>query len=207
MQQNTSLTPALIRQHYYSRNVMVYTVLTGLVVLLMGFFVAWKYQDYDYKTTFITTINQQMDAAINEESTLTNKKIEVDKEYEDSMNKATKAFAEIFPASENYTELVRALDVFFKNINTLTNPAVVTSIKFDKPVANKLGTYKILPFTVNMNITKPNFDQFLKYVYTSGNATEKIRLLDIKSFSLTMPDEKSQTKTLVLTVKMEAYMQ
>ncbi|HBB02328.1 MAG: hypothetical protein US89_C0011G0009 [Candidatus Peregrinibacteria bacterium GW2011_GWF2_38_29] len=207
MQQNTSLTPALIRQHYYSRNVMIYTVLIGLAVLLMGFFVAVQYQDYDYKTMFIATIEDRMNTARATESDLTNKKIEIDKEYESTMQEATKAFSDIFPSSESYTELVRKLDLFFKDINKLNNPAVVTSIKFDKPIQEKNSPYKILPFTVNMNITKPNFDEFLKHVYTSGNVKDLTRLIDIKSFSLTMPDEKSQMKTLVLTVKMEAYMQ
>ena len=204
MEKNT-LTPSLLKQHYYSRYIGIYGVLIALVVLFMGFFVYDRYDEYIYKTTSIDAMNVLTDSLKSDKEKIVNVNAQANEDYVNQTQKIEKAFEAVFPTNENYTDIVREFDKFFQEINTVPNPAIVTSIKFDNAIADKSNTYKILPFAVNLNVTKGNFDKFLKYVYESGALDGGRRLIEIKSFSLTIPDEKSG-KAFTLTVKMEAYL-
>lgn len=204
--QQEQLTPSLLRQHYYSRYINIYGVLIVLAAILMGFFVYDKVDEYFYKNSVITQMQSLTDQLDKNKEVANAENIELNKAYAEQTKGINESLLAVFPKNENYTDVVREIDSFFQNINTPGNPAVVTSIKFDKPTIDKKKTYDVLPFSVNLNVTKTNFDKFLQYIYTSGDLKKQSRLLEIRSFSLTIPDEKSG-KSLTLSVKMEAYMQ
>jgi len=202
--EKNALTPSFLKQHYYSKYINLYSVLIVLVVLFMGFFIYDKYDEYVYKTTSIEAMNVLADSLKSDKENIVNDMAKTNEEYADQMKKIEKAIDAVFPDNENYTDIIREFDKFFQEINSVSNPAIVTSVKFDNAVPDKTNSYKILPFNVNLNVTKDNFDKFLKYVYESGSLDNARRLIEIKSFSLSIPNEKSG-KTLTLNVKMEAY--
>lgn len=204
MQQN-QLTPSLLKQHYYSKYINTYTVLIVLIAIFIGFFVVDRYGDFAHKTSVISYIETSVNELRAEKDVMSSDEAEINKSYTEQMAEVDSALAAVFPSSENYTEIVKEFDKFFKKIHSIANEAVVTSIKFDNVAKSKNGGSDILPFTVNLTVTKKNFDEFLKYVYESGDLKNKSRLFEIKSFSLSIPPEKSG-RALTLTLKMESYL-
>ncbi|MBI5152399.1 hypothetical protein HZA39_02600 [Candidatus Peregrinibacteria bacterium] len=200
------VTQSLLKQHYYSKYINIYTVVLILAAILLGFFVVDRYKDYSYKSFVISNVRTSIEELQKDKDKMAAEGAEIDKNYTENMRKINETLAEIFPTAENYTGVIKVFDEYFKRIDTTNNPAMLPSVKFDNVAKSKTGDYSVLPFTVTIDATKANFDNFLKYVYESGDINKENRLFEIKSFSLNIPDSKTK-KTLTLNVKMETYLQ
>lgn len=199
-------TPSAIRQHYYSRKIKMYLFAVIIIALWMGFYGVQKYLDLHSKIV-ITSESEKIIKDI--DSTMTTERQDNATSKESSaalFDMMGREISKIFPGSEDYTDLTRLLDNFFKENNLSKNPIVATDLQFNQPQKDEKDQYAILPFSISIESSEKNFYKFLSFIESSGSLNGKIRLMDIQSIQLNFPDEKDETrKTIRFSAKLRAY--
>ena len=123
-----------------------------------------------------------------------------------------KNIAAVLPPDENYTDLTRLFDSFFKANDKSNNPIFQSSLRFGKsqPVA-QMFEISSLPISMNIEGTRDNFFKFIDYVNKSGNLEEGMRLMEINSIQLNFPDGgeiiDDEKQLINFTLDMTAYHQ
>ena len=211
MTQNITIasgTPSAIRQHYYSRKIKIYLFVIILITLWLGFYGVEKYLEYSRKIAVAAEAEkfiQDVDPVLSAEHA-DNAKIKEDyAEFSDSMNGE---IAKIFPTTEEYTDLTRLLDDFFKQNNLSNNPIIATDLQFSQSVKDPKSQYMILPFSINIESSEKNFYKFLSFIESSGSLAGKIRLMDIESIQLNFSQDEENNgkpKRMRFSAKLRAY--
>lgn len=202
-------SPAFIRQHYLSRSVKLYMIGVIIVGLFVTYYGIEKYLEYSDKSTIVANSEQELvDLG-------KSKKLEADsfttlasdsKTQHDTMIKELSA---VFPSQENYTELTRIFDAWFLNTNRSNNPIVLTDMQFGALAADKSGKYDVLPISMNITSSEPNFYKFLSFVQDSGTLSQKVRLLNLKSVQMNFSDDTTSTvkNQIQFRAEIQAYFQ
>lgn len=122
----------------------------------------------------------------------------------------------VLPEDEGYTVLTRTLDLYANAADTNIDPFFSGSLSFSQPIINANKEYAELPFTMSLVASRKNFDDFLRYVETSGDLDTRVRLMDIKQISLQLPtpeesvqglDEEVGPETLNISFSLSTYFQ
>ena len=182
-------------------------------VIIVGLFVTYygieKYLEYSDKSTIVANSEQELvDLG-------KSKKLEADgftalasdsKTQRDTM---IKELSSVFPSQENYTELTRIFDAWFLNTNRSNNPIVLTDMQYGTPATDKSGKYDVLPISMNITSSEPNFYKFLSFVQDSGTLSQKVRLLNLKSVQMNFSDDTTATikNQIQFRAEIQAYFQ
>lgn len=190
------------------KSLKAYVSMCLLLVALVGvysYFQLDKYTRYNEaiasNDAFVTVLK---DSRSTEESVYDSEKPKF-KKLQTDMEETLK---EVFPISDNYTELTRAFDTFEQSLHRATNPFVISSIDYQDVKTSANGQYKYLPLRMNISSSKENFMKFLEYIETSGSLVGKVRLMDIQSIRLNFSEDAgTDVKTINFSVLIHAYFQ
>lgn len=128
--------------------------------------------------------------------------------------KRQKEFAQklvsILPADENYRELTETLDNYFLDRDLPLSPVFQSSLRYGKGAGVEgMPDISSLPFSMNIEATKANFLDFLRFVHESGSLETSTRLMEINSIQFNFPEGGEiipDTKQKInFTVDMNAY--
>jgi hypothetical protein len=178
---------AIIKKNYMG-TIRIFQVLTFVILAAAG---TWGYFQY-------VKLAAAQEAIAKSETEMTGLQASVDDfalQYKDLSTKSTEDTAaitnkvlEVYPQDENYTALTRILDQYAGDANTNLEPFFASSLAFSQPIINANTEYAVLPFTMSLTASRKNFDDFLRYIETSGDLDTRIRLMDIKTISLEIPE-------------------
>lgn len=207
-------TPSVIRQHYYGRKIKLYLFVIVVMTAFMAFYGVEKYLELSEKKT----IASQSDNFLQELEPTRQKErevyLQIQEHNEETVPQIEKEILAVFPGNEQYTELTRLLDAFFKKHHRTKDPMIATDLQFDKPFPDESKRYLILPFSITIESSEDNFYRFLAFVDSSGTLAGKIRLMDIQSIQLNFPSEEEEEdqssapkKKIGFSAKLHAYSQ
>ena len=190
------------------RSITFYAI---LCVVFGGLIVAYTY----FKWTDYSLYKEAV--AVNETrvETFKTQKISKTSEYQKDKNAFDELYAEIdaslkevFPPSDNYTQLTRAFDQFENETDSKNSPFLISNIEFQDIQTSEDEAYKYLPLRMTISSSEANFTKFLQYVEKSGSLIDGVRLMDIESIHMSFgEDESSTTNTINFSVKINAYYQ
>lgn len=203
-------TPSAIRQHYYSRKIKMYLFVIILLALTMGFYGIEKYLELSEKTTITNQSQNFLDELEKTRQTERDQYLEIKESNKETAEKIDKEIVSVFPPREQYTELTRLLDGFFKKYNRANDPIVATDLQFEQPHEDTNKQYVVLPFSVSIESSEDNFYRFLAYIETSGSLAGKVRLMDAQSIALSFPEDDEGTggkKRIRFSAQLQAYSQ
>lgn len=200
-----------LNEYQYKRQkiqVRAYVLLLLIVLVGGGIYSYQKYQVYTkLKDGMVTNVASaaSIKTAVSEEETAYNSK-------KDSFNEMSKKIgegvAEIFPPEDYYTELTKKLEEIEQSLHKKTNPFVLSNLSFEQPV--KVADYSILPLSMTIKSTYPNFMKFLHMIETSGALENSLRLMDISSIRLSFENQEEDgvdKKMINFNVQVNAYFQ
>jgi len=185
-----------------------YAALCLVFLAIVGAYTYFRWIDYSTFRAAIASnesvIGVLKQEAINEKSDYLEKKSEL----EELSGKIEGNLKTVFPSSDDYTELTRALDSFEQELNRANNPFVIASIEYQDAQADPDGNYKYLPLRMNITSSRENFAKFLRYIETSGSILDNVRLMDIQSIHMSFnKDSGSGSGSVNFSVKINAYFQ
>lgn len=184
-------SPAFIRQHYLSRSIKLYLIGVVIAGLLVAYYGIEKYLEYSEKATIVSESETSLTALTETKKTDGDVYTKVQTEYKTQDEEMQKGLALVFPSAENYTELTKILDAYFKENNRGSESIIATDMQFGTPVADSGGKYDILPISMNITASEKNFYKFLSFIQDSGTLSKKLRLLDLKSVQMNFADDES----------------
>lgn len=116
--------------------------------------------------------------------------------YDADFTSIRERIAMVLPPEEEYTKLTRILDDFvIENNNTTLNPIFMSNISFGRPSIDQENGYSVLPFTLDLDTTRENFEKFLEFIENSGSLENGIRLMEVDSISINFPTKTSSPFT------------
>lgn len=159
----------------------------GLIIITLGLAVFYGYTQYvklsgaqnalANEQTQITTLQATETSTL---SDYTNLKQSFDQKYSGVLN----SLQNVYPTQENYTDLTRQLDVWFKDNNTPFDPVFMSNIQYGQARYDNAVDYAVLPVTMSITGSQDNFMKFLTYIENSGTLADKTRLMDVRSISI-----------------------
>jgi hypothetical protein len=204
-------TRSALRKVHYKRQANFYFACTGLLLIGLIYYATTNYFELTDKKTIINESTHAMRG-------LTESLDDVAGEYESlkethNLIKETvsKEVGDVFPAMENYTELTRDLDEYFKTKSQTDNPLVATNLQYGSPKVSEDGNYYVLPLSMTISSSEENFYDFLSYVDKSGALSSKTRIMDITSIKINFRDptgkQKKGGEEINFNVQLNAYYQ
>lgn len=201
-----------LNEYQYKRQklqVKAYVFLCLILLVGGGIYSYQKWQVYSSLESGLQTNVASADA-ISKSSSEEQTAYDSQKESFNTMSaKIGLGVSEIFPPENYYTELAKKLEVIEQSLHKKTNPFEISNLSFEQP--SKITDYSILPFSMTIKSTYPNFMKFLQLIETSGALENGIRLMDINSirlsFAVQSDDETSKEKMINFNVQLNAYFQ
>lgn len=189
---------AIIKKNY-AGTAHIFQLLTVAVLVAAGVYGYFQYQKLAEAQTSLNDGQAQMvtlqTAADDSTAAFSELKKEADTGAAEIINK----IQGVYPPDQNYTALTIMLDDFFKENDKPDNRIFENSLSFSTPVIDAKNEYAVLPFTMNILTSRENFEKFLRYVDSSGDLEGTVRLMDIKSISLSLPQEAVETTDVQAT--------
>lgn len=199
------------------KSLRAYAILCLALIIGIGAHAYFKWSDY-MRFKMAVELNQteigKLTTDVNNENVAYQK---VKEDYDKLTAAVESGLKEVFPQSDNYTELNRAFDNLEASLNRAKSPFVISSIDYQDVAVSEDGTYRYLPLRMNIVSSPENFTKFLQYVEESGSLSEKVRLMDIQSIHLSFGNESSgetggtsslgESGTITFSVKIHAYFQ
>jgi hypothetical protein len=177
---------AIIKKNH-TGTTRLFQAMTIVILVAAGVWGFFQYQK-------LTSAKEALVKGETEMTTLQSSVDEYAQSYKDLATKAAKDTAaitnsvrEVYPQEEGYTALTRVLDQYAEQANTNLDPFFAGSLSFSEPTINATTEYAILPFSMSITASRKNFDNFLRYIETSGDLDTRVRLMDIKTISLQLP--------------------
>mgnify|MGYP001620111502 CR=1 FL=1 len=201
-------SPAFIRQHYLSRSITLYLICILLVGLLVAGFGTEKFLELTEKSEVVQRSEELMGALERDKQKEEATHTSIKTEYKDRDASLDTELANVFPSAENYTDLTKTLDDYFAKKNKVS-PMVATDIQYGAPTTDKSSKYDILPISMSITASEPNFYDFLRFIQNSGTLSTKLRLMDLKSIQLNFSEENDadSKKTIQFRAEINAYFQ
>lgn len=118
-----------------------------------------------------------------------------------------KKLQNVFPVEENISSLIQQFDQFESNIARTDSPFEISSINFKGDTDEELYSY--LPISMEIKSSPTNFSRYLQLIENSGSFDNEIRLMDIVSISIKLPQSQmdSQNNIVSFNVELNAYFQ
>jgi len=188
----------------------MYLIGCVLVGLFVSYFGIEKYFEYSEKTQIVSASEQNLAQLDKDKKSDTETSVKILTENKSRNEAVNKALSSVFPSSENYTELTKAFDEYFLANNRTNNPIIVTDMTFGAPADDTTKKYQILPISMNITSSEPNFYKFLQFVQDSGTLSKSIRLLTLKSIQMNFSEEdasKEGRNALQFRADIDAYFQ
>lgn len=204
-------TKSAIRKTHYKRSANFYFLLVLLIVVGVTYYSAKSYFELaDKKEIVLKSQHLMEDAGKNLDDLAA--EYESLKESHDALLKTVDGeISAVFPELEEYTNLTRELDSYFKSKNTSKNPLVATNLQYGSPKLSEDQSYYVLPITMTISSSKENFFDFLDYIKNSGSLSTKTRIMDIASIQINFRDpsggEKEGGEEINFNVRLNAYYQ
>ena len=191
-----------------SKSIRAYGALCLVFLGIIGAYSYFKWADYRLYDKAVEVNEVTIDTL--KRSSLAEKSAYVaDKVYFDDLNDEIDAsLKEVFPSSDNYTELTRAFDSFEQQLHRSKNPFVISNIEYQQMQEDPDGEYKYLPLRMTISASRENFTKFMQYIEKSGSLLGKVRLMDIQSINLSFNEGDSiESESINFSVKINAYFQ
>lgn len=190
------------------KNVRAYAVLCLTLVLAIGLYGYFKWNDYQIFTRAIEKNHADV-VTLNKEKEASEKDFKNGKDVYDKLTTDTqKILTDVFPNKDNYTKLTKAFDAIEEKLNRAKNSFTISNIEYQDVQKSADSTYSFLPVRMTIAASPDNFTKFLQYVEESGSFTDGIRLMDIQSIHLSFnSDEDAADQVINFSVKVNAYFQ
>jgi len=183
---------AIIKKNYAGM-AHIFQLLTVVVLVAAGVYGYFQYQKLAEAQTSLNDAQAQMaqlqTTADDSTSAFGDLKKQADTNAAEIINK----IQAIYPSDQNYTALTKMLDDFFTANDKPDNRIFENSLSFSAPITDAKNEYAILPFSMSILASRDNFEKLLRYVDGSGDLEGTVRLMDIKSISLSLPSEAAGT--------------
>ncbi len=139
--------------------------------------------------------------------------------YDADFTSIRETIAMVLPPEEEYTKLTRVLDDFvIESNNTTLNPIFMGNISFGSSRIDDENGYSVLPFTLDLETTRENFEKFLEFIENSGSLENGIRLMEVESINISFPtttaspfatsaDLQTKIPTISVNLSLNAYFQ
>lgn len=183
-------------------------VISAIILVVVGVYSMTKFREREAKLEVIRNVESELKA-------IEGYKKDSSKEYQEASEQSRKTQSEIvrrlekiMPSKESFTDLTRELDDFFNKNYSAKDVIVAGSLNFSPSAApiEESNSYMILPFSMNIESSKANFEKFLAYVENSGTLKSMNRLIDIESINMNFGGESGEEK-ITFSVNMNAYFQ
>lgn len=181
-------TKSALRKVHYKREANFYLGVSALIFIGFAYYSVTSYLELSGKEEIVSSsihlmkgIEANLDGANAEYGSL--------KETHDALRQTVKdEISAVFPELEEYTELTRRLDDYFKSKSSAKNPLVATSLQYGSAKLSEDGSYYILPITMTISSSEKNFYDFLDYIDKSGSLSSQTRVMDITSIKINFRD-------------------
>lgn len=194
-----------------SKYIKAYAILFLILAVFVGFYTYKKWEQYSLMKRAVTESKAYI-SALSDKVTEEKSAFEVNKEDADKLNEEIEEkLANIFPASDDYTNLTRELDGYEKDLSTRSSTFEVSNISYES--VSKGENYSVLPLRMNIRSSAENFKKFLHLVENSGALSGNTRLMDISSIRLNFEKDDKKDKEekpeeiINFTVQINAYFQ
>lgn len=216
MKKNTSNN---LKRKNYGRSTRAFFVIGTIILIATA---TYGYFQYTKLAEIKTAIALQKDVLVklqSNENQIKSLYSSIKSSYDEEFTSLRETISVVLPADEEFTKLTRILDDFvIKNNNTTLNPIFMSNISFSRPRIDKENGYSILPFTLNLNTTRENFEKFLEFIENSGSLDNGVRLMEVDSISINFPSQTTslfersdqlETKipTITVNLSLKAYFQ
>lgn len=109
--------------------------------------------------------------------------------------------AGILPKEEEYTKLTRILDDFFDKNLKEADVIIANSLQYSPGAKLDIKSVSVLPLSINLVSSRENLFKFLQFVDNSGSLENGVRLLDIRSITMSLPASSKEDITADLELK------
>lgn len=204
-------TRSALRKVHYQRRANFFLTISALLFIGTAYYAVTSYFDLSAKQEIVQAsehgsadINNSLDEAVSEYKTI--------EETHDTLKETVRnEILKVFPEQEQYTELTRKLDEYFKSRNSTKNPLVANNLQYGSSRISEDGNYYILPITMTITSSLDNFYDFLSFISQSGSLSSQTRVMDIKSIKINFrsPGESSESggEEINFNVQLNAYYQ
>lgn len=183
-------------------------VISAIILVIAGVYGVTKFREREAKLEVIKNVENELKA-------IEGYKKEALKLYQEASEQSRKTQTEIehrlekiMPSKESFTDLTRELDDFFNKNYSAKDVIVAGSLNFSPSAVSteENSSYMVLPFSMNIESSKTNFEKFLTYVENSGTLKSMNRLIDIESINMNFGGESGEER-ITFSVNMNAYFQ
>lgn len=164
-------------------------MLAGLVLLGTLAYGVWQWNE-------TSALKIQADQLQTEVTNLTSESAQLALDYQDikkevsvARETAAQELDQVFPTSENLSELTRLLDEFSVKNNYESNPFFISQLSYQTAVTPDGALYQYVPVSLTVSTSEKNLSKFLEYVESSGSLEGEVRLMSVQDLTVTYPDE------------------
>lgn len=187
------MKPAAPRKNY-AKNTRTFIFMTVIVLIASAIYGYIQYQKLAEVNTAIANGQTQLRDLQSAEKQISADYAAIKDVYEENFDTIRTSIEQVYPSEEYYTDLTRLLDNYvIMNNQTTLNPIFMSDLRFSSPRIDKENDYAILPFTLTLSTSRDNFEKFLAFVENSGSLEEGIRLMDIRSITMSLPSSEVST--------------
>lgn len=111
----------------------------------------------------------------------------IKKDVSAARSTSAQELAQVFPTTENLSDLTRLLDNFAVKNNFENNPFFISQVTYQEPTAPDGAMYQYVPVSLSVTSSKKNLSKFLEYVESSGSLEGEVRLMSIQNLTLDYP--------------------
>ena len=195
----------------YSRSIQTFVLLTVVVLVAGGVYGFLQYQKLSAAQKALANGQTQLTQLRAQEKQYSDQYTLVRNAYDEEFAGIRDSIQGVFPSEENYTTLTKTLDKYVLDLNKKSPTIFMNNLRFSSPRIEKDKGYAILPFSMSLNTTRKNLDEFLEYTENSGSIDDKTRLLDVRSISISFSGEQTvggrSINTLNVAISLNAYFQ
>jgi len=177
---------AIIKKNY-AGTAHIFQLLTVVVLVAAGVYGYFQYQKLTEAQTALNDAQAQVTPLQTTADDSTSAFGDLKKQADTDTAEISNKIQGVYPSDQNYTALTKMLDDFFTANDKPDNRIFENSLSFSAPLIDAKNEYAVLPFTMSILTSRDNFEKFLRYVDSSGDLEGSVRLMDIKSISLSLP--------------------
>lgn len=172
-----------VKRKNYNRSIRSYIVAALVLLIGAGVYGYFQYIKLAQAQEAIAQEEQSLDQLTKTMRASNDEFNQAMSAYQQEFNVKNNQIKEVFPLTENYTDLTIVLDELSQKLNE-NGEFFIGNISYGVPQNSQNSDYMILPINMNMKTTRNNLENFLTYVFNSGDLNQKVRLLDIQSINL-----------------------
>lgn len=183
-------------------------VISAIILVVSGVYGMTKFREREAKLEVISSVENELRAIEGYKKDSLKEYQEASEQSQKTQTEIARRLEKIMPSKESFTDLTRELDDFFNKNYNQKDIIVAGSLNFLPGMAStdENSSYMVLPFSMNIESSKTNFEKFLTYVENSGTLKSMNRLIDIESINMNFGGESGEER-ITFSVNMNAYFQ